>query len=362
MLPFYSTKLLLRNQGRKFFINNSTISSRQILKSSIPLFNLTSRTKLIPSTTKRSQNILRCTRFYSQRTNLLREWRRRFFPDTDTSDRYIRLNRFQQYNRNNDHNSYNNNEDNRIRNITLIGLGSMVGIYFTTPYLFQLPPFNHFKRNPKHLVYTLLGLNLFVFTLWQIPRNWHFLQKYMLLQKSNIQSNWSIIGSAFSHQEFWHLGMNMLALWSFGTTLSTVLGASGFFSLYMNSAIMGSLFSLWYPRIARMGLLVMGPSLGASGALFGVLGCFSYLFPTSKILLFVFPVPGGAWVAFLASVVWNGAGCVLKWGSFDYAAHLGGSLIGVAYGWYIKTKLEKQREERRRRIVRSRGGGGFPWF
>lgn len=123
-----------------------------------------------------------------------------------------------------------------------------------------------------------------------------------------------------------------------------MLGASNFFSLYMNSAIAGSLFSLWYPKLAR--LAIVGPSLGASGALFGVLGCFSYLFPHAKILLFVFPVPGGAWVAFLASVAWNAAGCALRWGSFDYAAHLGGSMMGVLYGWYISKAVEKQRQRR----------------
>lgn len=157
-------------------------------------------------------------------------------------------------------------------------------------------------------------------------------------------SKWAIVGSAFSHQEFWHLGMNMLALWSFGTSLASILGTANFFSLYMNSAIAGSLFSLWYPRIAK--LMMIGPSLGASGALFGVFGSFAYLFPQAKILLFVFPIPGGAWVAFLGSVAWNLAGCVLRWGSFDYAAHLGGSLMGIAYGWYISTLMKKRRERR----------------
>ncbi|CCH61119.1 hypothetical protein TBLA_0E00580 [Henningerozyma blattae CBS 6284] len=262
------------------------------------------------------------------------------------NDRYIRLNRFQQFQR-----TSMNSNSNSIGKITILGLGLMIGIYFGSPFLFNnVPPFTYFRTRPRELVYTLLGINCAIFGLWHVPRCWKFLQKYMLLQKTNIQSKWSIIGSSFSHQEFWHLGFNMLALWSFGISLANMLGVSNFFSLYMNSAIAGSLFSLWYPRIARLAL--MGPSLGASGALFGVLGCFSYLFPSAKILLFVFPIPGGAWVAFLASMVWNAAGCGLRWGSLDYAAHLGGSLIGIAYGWSISKTMKKQRAERIERYSR----------
>lgn len=268
-------------------------------------------------------------------------FKRRFFETKiesskwDTTDRYARLNRFQQYGRNDNNNSTNK--------ITLIGISAMIGIYFGSDYLLKyVPGFTYFRSHPRDFVYTLLGLNVIVYGLWQLPKSWRFLQRYMLLQKDHIYSNWSIIGSAFSHQEFWHLGMNMLALWSFGTTIASMLGTANFFSLYMNSAIAGSLFSIWYPKIARIAL--MGPSLGASGALFGVLGCFSYLIPNAKILLFVFPIPGGAWIAFLASVAWNAAGCALRWGSFDYAAHLGGSFIGVCYGWLISKQIERKRK------------------
>lgn len=163
-------------------------------------------------------------------------------------------------------------------------------------------------------------------------------------------SSWSVIGSAFSHQEFWHLGVNMLALYSFGTSLAGMLGASNFTQLYLNSAAIASLASIAYPIIFK--IPVTAPSLGASGALFGVFGAFSYLVPTAKIMLFVFPIPGGAWVAFLGSAVWNAAGCFMRWGSFDYAAHLGGSIAGVAYGWYFSKKFREARERRLRGAFR----------
>ncbi|EDO14847.1 hypothetical protein Kpol_359p8 [Vanderwaltozyma polyspora DSM 70294] len=330
----------LLSSKSSFFTRNSTQLQRTALKGQFFGANLKIKNTCINQRNAIAQ--INNVRSFST-TSLIRS---RFNPMSgeNSSNRYVRLNRFQQY-RQNDRGT------NSLRNLTIFGASLMVGIYFGSPYLFEyVPPFNHFKRNPSHLVYTILGLNVVVFGLWQLPKNWRFLQRYMLLEKSNIYSKWSLIGSAFSHQEGWHLAMNMLALWSFGTSLCSMLGASNFFSLYMNSALGASLFSLWYPKIAR--LMMMGPSLGASGALFGIFGCFSYLFPQAKILLFVFPIPGGAWVAFLAAMAWNAAGCALRWGTFDYAAHLGGSMIGVAYGWYISQVTRKNRERRMEKMSR----------
>lgn len=277
----------------------------------------------------------------------------------DMADRYTRLNRFQQYQQ---YDYYDNNHrsSDSLGKLTIIGLATMTGIFMTSNLLFEyVPPFTYFRNKPKDLVYTILGINIAIFGLWQSPRLVPFLQKYMLLKKGQLINKWSLITSAFSHQEFWHLGMNMLALWSFGTTMATMLGSANFLSLYMNSAIAGSLFSLWYPVLAR--IFTVSSSLGASSALFGVFGCFSYLIPNAKILLFIFPVPGGAWVAFLASVVWNATGCVLRWGSFDYAAHLGGSAIGVLYGWLIQKKIEEKRSRLNKRWSESLSASSR-WF
>lgn len=333
-----SVMLGLRPATRIFFRSNISVSPSRTFVSYIGRSQSTSILKNAPNLEDNVTNLQKIIpkRFFSQTSILKSRWKPIF--NEETTNRYVRLNRFQQY-------QQQRSGGNSLGSMNILGLSLMAGIYFGSPYLFEhVPPFTYFKTHPKNLVYALLGINVAVFGLWQLPKCWRFLQKYMLLQKDYVTSKISIIGSAFSHQEFWHLGMNMLALWSFGTSLATMLGASNFFSLYMNSAIAGSLFSLWYPKLAR--LAIVGPSLGASGALFGVLGCFSYLFPHAKILLFVFPVPGGAWVAFLASVAWNAAGCALRWGSFDYAAHLGGSMMGVLYGWYISKAVEKQRQRR----------------
>ena len=57
------------------------------------------------------------------------------------------------------------------------------------------------------------------------------------------------------------------------------------------------------------------------------------------------PIPGGAWMLFLGTTLWNAAGTVLRWGTFDYAAHLG--IVGIAYGyWYNRKKQIRRRRHR----------------
>lgn len=340
MVRISATSTFMSTCGKQFFLSNAiNIQSKPLMASLFGPKMLLARLNNFTMATASKR--FTPTRFFSNTAICKSRWGNMI--EGNSANRYTRLNRFQQYQGNHD-------KGNSLGRMTITGISIMAGVFLLSPYLFQyVPPFTHFSRNPTHLVYTILGINAAVFGLWQLPRYWRFLQRYMLLEKDRMYSKWSLIGSAFSHQEVWHLGMNMLALWSFGTSLATILGASNFFSLYMNSAIAGSLFSLWYPRIARLAMI--GPSLGASGALFGVFGCFSYLFPQAKILLFVFPIPGGAWVAFLAAAAWNAAGCVFRWGSFDYAAHLGGSVIGVLYGWYISEIAKKQRERRMQKLT-----------
>ncbi|ODV93924.1 hypothetical protein PACTADRAFT_25076, partial [Pachysolen tannophilus NRRL Y-2460] len=213
---------------------------------------------------------------------------------------------------------------------------------YSMPYIFQYTPMKYFNRHPNQLIYTIIAINLAVFGAWRLPAFWKFTNRYFLLEKNSMYSMSSMIGSAFSHQEFWHIAMNMMCLYSLGSLVS-VVGSSNFTTMYLNCAVLSSLASLAFPILARIPKFA---SLGASGALFGLFGCFAYLFPKSQILLFFLPIPGGAWIAFLASMGWNLCGCLFRWGSFDYAAHLGGSVAGIYYGWWISEQSKRKRENR----------------
>ena len=233
-----------------------------------------------------------------------------------------------------------------LRNPAIFTVSFCAGTTLAVPYLFQIPPFSVFKRNPNALVFTLIGLNVAGFLAWKSPVGSRYMARYGLLVKDNVASVFSLLGSAFSHQEGMHLLFNMLMLYSFGSTLCGYVGASNFLTMYLNSAVLSSFVSLALPIVTRSSMLIA--SLGASGAIFSVFGAFSYLFPRSAIAFFFLPIPGGAWFAFLGTMAFNVAGLFMKWGRYDYAAHLGGCLAGIGYGWWF----DKKRSQRRKVYMR----------
>lgn len=231
--------------------------------------------------------------------------------------------------------------DDGFKKVTFFTIIFCIGTVAIFPLIFKQKKIYALRRNTDRLINLIILANGAVFLMWKIPLFHKYLYKYALVFKNKNNSCWGLLGSAFSHQSFLHLFMNMFALYSFGSSLCYVLGPSNFSILYLNSAVFSSYFSILISRISKSTLI--SSSLGASGSLFGIFGTFSYLFPKTAISLFFFPVPGGAWILFLGSMVYNSIGMVLKWGTYDYAAHLGGSLIGIAYGYWYKMSKKKKK-------------------
>lgn len=124
---------------------------------------------------------------------------------------------------------------------------------------------------------------------------------------------WQLLTSAFTHIDVMHLGFNMLALWFLGPQLERVIGRARFLALYFVSALTGSAAVLWLsdPDSA---------TLGASGAVFGLLGA---------LLVLVLKVKGNA-QSILLWLGLNVAYTFLGPGSISWQGHLGGLVGGAA--------------------------------
>lgn len=125
-------------------------------------------------------------------------------------------------------------------------------------------------------------------------------------------SYWQLLTSAFSHIEIWHIGFNMLALWILGPQLEVVLGRARFLALYFGSALAGSAAVLWLAE-------PYGATLGASGAVFGLMGA----------LLVVAHKVGGQYQQVLVWIGINVAITVVGRGFISWQGHLGGLVAGV---------------------------------
>ncbi len=149
----------------------------------------------------------------------------------------------------------------------------------------------------------------------------------------------TLLTSMFMHGGFAHLFGNMLFLWIFGDNLEDRLGHARYLVFYLLCGVLASLahvFSTLAFSENGSGLLV--PSLGASGAISGVLGGYILLFPRNRVhvlLLRIFTtVPAyvalGLWFLFqfVSGLGMLGGGA--QEGGVAYAAHIGGFVAGLA--------------------------------
>lgn len=138
---------------------------------------------------------------------------------------------------------------------------------------------------------------------------------------------WQLITYQFVHADFWHLFFNMVfGLWMFGKEVESVWGSNKFLFYYLFCGIVAGLAQLFLSPILES---VTGPTIGASGAIYGVLVAFAVMFPNQYIFLyFLIPIKVKYFVALLIII-----GILSIGGPTNVAnlAHLGGALAGYLY-------------------------------
>ena len=138
---------------------------------------------------------------------------------------------------------------------------------------------------------------------------------------------WQLITYQFLHGGFWHLFFNMLALWMFGMELENTWGSRKFIIYYLLCGVGAGITNLLIAPLVGPA----GPTIGASGAVFGVLIAFGMLFPDRPIYLyFLLPVKAKYFIAvYIGLELFYGVT-----GTTDgvaHFAHLGGAAVGFVY-------------------------------
>jgi membrane associated rhomboid family serine protease len=136
---------------------------------------------------------------------------------------------------------------------------------------------------------------------------------------------WQLFSYMFLHVGLWHLLINMLMLWFFGSSLEKIWGTKQFVSYYFFTGVGAGLCSI----IVSFNSSV--PVVGASGAVFGILVAYAMLFPEQGVLFFfIFPMKMKHAVLILAGINILGA-LSSPYSGVAYMAHLGGGLCGYLY-------------------------------
>ena len=99
---------------------------------------------------------------------------------------------------------------------------------------------------------------------------------------------YTIVTSAFMHNNLMHLLFNMIGLWSFGRPIVSIFGAPSFLVLYFGSVVAGGLFQNYTWEKQRQWNV---GAMGASGGVLGVFAATTFMNPRATMALFFIPMP-----------------------------------------------------------------------
>ena len=207
-------------------------------------------------------------------------------------------------------------------------------------------------RITPYFTYGLIGMNVLVF-LHEISLSntqlEQFFQLYAVIPQQ-LTTNWSaewttLFTSQFLHGGWWHLISNMVYLWVFGNNIEDRLGHLKYLFFYLTCGALAALCQ-WF-----IGINSIIPSLGASGAISGVLGAYLIWFPRARITTLIFlgffitTINVHALVIigifFLQNLIsgfaslQTAANMSVETGGVAYWAHLGGFIVGMIFAvWH----------------------------
>ncbi len=152
----------------------------------------------------------------------------------------------------------------------------------------------------------------------------------------------SLISSMFLHGGIMHLGGNMLFLWIFGDNIEAKYGKVKYLGIYLLWGIVASIAHIALDPNSTI------PAVGASGAISGILGAYLVMFPRAKIQTFLMMgffwrmmhIPAKwflpFWLVFQNLLPFFIGGFGIAGGGVAYMAHIGGFLIGLAFGYLYR--------------------------
>lgn len=220
------------------------------------------------------------------------------------------------------------------------------------------------NRDFPPVVKNLLIINILMFVITAIAQNRGINLTTTLAiyyPESDFFKPWQILSHLFMHGDLTHLFFNMFALWMFGKNLELIWGSKRFFNFYFlcalgamllyflvaylqltlafEPAILETLRTVPYDQLQVTGdndpllkaaRLFYTPTVGASGAIYGLLGATYVLFPNSTVYLyFAIPIKMKYFVLGMAALsVYLGL-ADYGWDNVAHFAHLGGMLAGI---------------------------------
>jgi membrane associated rhomboid family serine protease len=202
------------------------------------------------------------------------------------------------------------------------------------------------KNMSMNISKTLLAIVViaFIFQLISVDFTWAFI----FIPTIALQEPWRFVTSMFLHSpgSFYHIFFNAYALFLFGSILETRISRKDYLVIFFGAGLLGGV--LYYlisltPYVALCelgdGTLWACPALGASGAIYGLLGAVAIMLPEMRIFMLFIPMKMR-----YAALLWFAIsffGTFSGFGDIAHAAHLGGLIFGLVYAWFIKRNVQE---------------------
>ncbi len=160
----------------------------------------------------------------------------------------------------------------------------------------------------------------------------------------------TLLSSMFLHGGWMHIIGNMWSLWIFGDNVEDRMGRAGFLCFYLLSGLAAGALHIAFNSHSRL------PTVGASGAIAGVMGAYLLLFPYARVVtlvpIFIFlqtiELPAVAFLGFwFLTNLLSGVGSLTAYapaGGVAWWAHIGGFLVGVLWAFPLRRQEVRDRQ------------------
>jgi membrane associated rhomboid family serine protease len=186
---------------------------------------------------------------------------------------------------------------------------------------------------------------------WSAPYAWFALQPSDVIYRGYV---WELVTYLFLHWGFFHIIFNMFALWMFGSDLERMWGRHKFLFYYFLTGIGAGACDVLLNAIIPS--RIPTATIGASGAIYGLLLAYGITFPERPIYLYLIVPIKAKWFVVIMGAIEFVSSFSAPGSGISHVAHLGGMLFGFFYlrGASLPYSLQLRYEEWRRARLRSK--------
>ncbi len=213
-----------------------------------------------------------------------------------------------------------------------------------------------FMSNWPTAIKNIIIINVLVMIMTSLNETFMYEKFALFYPSSPFFHWWQPVTHMFMHGGFWHLFFNMYTLYIFGSVLERVWGTKKFLIFYFVTGLGAALIHTgvewiqmqgWLSQAAEgsteavrnISLLRATPTVGASGAIYGVLMGYAMLYPDSVLTLIFPPISLKVkWFVLIFAAIELFTGVTGVGGGIAHFAHLGGLIFGFGLIWYWKKK------------------------